>query len=444
MIRKRIATIGLAAIGLLATALWRSETLGEQRVHALRELIPLQLTLQPSPTASPTVAALLVEEDIWSEDRQRALLSALPRNCSVFIKQLREYAAWRAGALKKLVATGGDLHAPETEGLKAVVVSSTGGGFGDRLPFMISVLAFCMRYKRVFFIDWQPFAKFVYSPFLDWRLRHDLYPKLAQRVAQTPVKLLYTCENDGEDGHNSCIWARGKPNETLDRDLLHIAGNRGVWSAGSNRPHMNWYRDEIIDGVLACPHQAIAQPRPALVARAKPMLDRFAALRAADAALKLVGFHYRAGDGILLANKGFTVDDMSNGWREQLKLCAASSNYTIFLLSDSAQLRADAVRRFGPERIITTDLVPRHVGDVEVRNTKVNETEAVADVLTDWWLLKHCDFIVVGKMDSGFSRMAVVASKHASIVYSQVMIGESVGHCRANDVSRTGRWPKCS
>lgn len=439
MIRKRFAAIGLAALVLMAAALRKSGSVADQRAHALREYIPAQLNVQALASSLPIAQAMVVEEDVWTEDRQRALLAALPRNCSVFIKQLREYAAWRAEALKKLVATGGDIRAPGAEGLKVVVVSSTGGGFGDRLPFMISVLAFCMRYKRVFFIDWPPFAKFVYSPFLDWRLRADLYPKLAARLKDAKPTLLYTCENDGEDAEFSCIWAHTNPDVSLGSDLLLLAGNRGIWSAGSNSPHMKWYRDSVIDNVPACAHQAIVQPRPALLARAQPMLDRFAALRAqyVHKNLTIVGFHYRAGDAILLRNGAvdFTVEDMSTGWRHQLKLCAGEPHHAVFLLSDSAALRADAVRRFGADRIITTDVMPRHVGDVEVRNTKVNETEAVADVLTDWWLLKHADFIVVGKMDSGFSRMAVLASTHARIVYSQVMIGESVGYCRANDVS---------
>lgn len=486
MIRKRFAAVGLAALGLMAAALLKSGSVSDQRIHALREFIPVQLNVQTSASPSTSTQPIVVEEDVWTEDRQRSLLAPLPRNCSVFIKQLREYATWRVEALRKLVATGGDIRAPGAEGLKVVVVSSTGGGFGDRLPFMISVLAFCMRYKRVFFIDWPPFAKFVYSPFLDWRLREDLYPKLVARIRNSKPKLLYTCENDGEDTQSSCIWAHTNPDVSLGGDLLHLAGNRGMWSSGSNRPHMDWYFNSIIDRVPACAHQALVQPRPVLLARAQPMLDRFASLRAQYPYknLTIVGFHYRAGDAVLLRNgagvragagagaasgsgagngagagataaagssagpsplppaAAFTVEDMSAGWRDQLKLCATQPHYAVFLLSDSAGLRADAVRRFGADRIITTDVTPRHVGDVELRNTKgVDETEAVADVLTDWWLLKHADFIVVGKMDSGFSRMAVLASSHARILYSQVMIGQSVGHCRANDVSVAGSCP---
>lgn len=366
-------------------------------------------------------------------------LRSLPRNCSLFERKLREYAAWRAETIAQLSADGDQMATAAARGLKFVVVGSVGGGLGDRLPFMLSALTFSMRYKRLFFVDWPPFSKYVYSPFMDWELDRKALPKLAARVHATRVKTIYSCENPGSI--HPCLFAEDQPNVTYSEDVLHVAGNRGTWSSGSLRPHMYWYRDEIIDGVAACPYQALFRPKPELLKRAQPMLERFQRIRAsklnasAPDNTKIIGFHYRSGDGVMHGNRNFTVDDMEKGYSAQLQLCATTSNAVVFLLSDSAQLRADAIRRFGADRVITTDLMPRHVGDVEVRNNKVDEEETVASALTEWWLLADTDYIVVGRMASGFAKLAVLASSHARIAYSQVMHGKPLDNCRANAVS---------
>lgn len=364
-------------------------------------------------------------------------LRKLPRNCSVFVESIRTYARWRSQTIQELLADGDEIAAAAARHIKFVVVGRFGGGLGDRLPFMLSALAFSMRYGRLFFIDWPPLSKYVHSPFLDWHL--DSLPRLASKVAATQPTITYSCENPG--AKYPCLFGEEYPNATFSDELLHVTGNRGTWSSGSLRPHMSWYRDEIIDGIPGCAYQAMFQPRPELWARAQPVLDRFEALRrkapSGSGNFTIIGFHYRSGDEIMHGDRNFTVDDMEAGWAEQLRLCASTHNSVVFLLSDSAQLRADAIRRFGADRIITTDLIPRHVGDVEMRSNSLDEEETVAVALTEWLLLSRTDFIVVGRMASGFAKLAVLASSHARIAYSQVMQGQSLGDCKPNAVSRT-------
>lgn len=368
----------------------------------------------------------------WTPAEQRRSLAYLPDGCSRVIDAVREYAEWREIAIERLLEEGEGEPTLEQmeEGLRIAMYADIGGGWGDRLPAMVSLFAFAMRYKRVFFIDWRPLSRWMTSPFFDWRFEASAMPELAYRVrSRINLNTLYTCEPWGGT-RRGCLWDRPRPDQRFDRSVLHFASNRGIWTLSSLPEHVSFFKN-LTGGSPACLHKALFQPTPELLARAAPMIQRIEALRASG--LRVVGFHYRAGDHTLVGNgaqhKNVTVDDMLQGWRGTLLKCAADPKTVLFFLSDSATLRRNVQAQFGEERVLLSPLQPKHVGDKEVAATAVNESEALGDMLAEWLMLQATDFVVVGRGDSGFARSAVLHSRNASYGYEVYMYHTPMERC---------------
>lgn len=400
---------------------------------------------RPASTSATAASPSFWKE--WPPDEQARALSYLPNGCAKVIDAVRDYAKWRGEMIAQLLAegSGGEPSLEQFEnGLQLAIYADIGGGWGDRLPSMVSLFAFALRYKRVFFIDWQPLSRWMTSPFFDWRFEDSGVPELRYRIRnKLNLNTLYTCESWGGT-NKGCLWDRPRPDLRFDRSVVHFASNRGLWTLSSLPEHIAYFKN-LTDGAPACLHKALFQPTPELLARAEPMVQRIQAIRAAGR--RVVGFHYRSGDNNLVgqgASRNVTIDDMLAGWKGTLLTCAAAPDTTIFFLSDSATLRANVLAAFGPERVLLSPLQPRHVGDKEIAATATNESEALGDMLAEWLMLQAADFVVVGKADSGFARSAVLHSRNATFGYQIYMFHTPMERCEPSFSGATNVIPPWS
>lgn len=399
-------------------------------------VVPASATQSAKGTPAPTPPPLTDEEAL--------LIMKMPAGCaeSSLPAAMREYAVWREGKMVFLRAAEGDVkRARELQAasddtdppLSVVVYGRAGGGWGDRLPAVVSLLAFAMDSRRVFFLDYPPVYEWLASPYFDWRLDARELPFLVATVAATPVEHLYTCDNWA-----SCLFSTAAPEKRFPPDppvSLHLVSNRGLWQPTTD-PATRARWTALVAGRPACLHQAAARPRAALLQQPEVRLveRRFAAERAKGK--RIVGIHHRAGDAImgneaagLRIGSNFTdaaakvtalmvQPDGATFASENLAVHATNPRDSVFFVTDSLELR-EAVRALYPA-VITTDTQPMHVGndasDVAVdiaheraKLSRRSESDGMRDALIDWWLLARTD-IRSGWITSGFIRTATVHS----------------------------------
>ena len=382
-------------------------------------------------------------------DEARAA-AALPTGCGGgLLTLLRAYGAWHAQKLaflraargnvtfaRELQAAAGDSDPP----MSLAVYGPLGGGLGDRLPSIVALFAFALRYRRVFLLDWPPAYGLLFSPWLDWRIDVAEVPLLASALAIKRLEVRW----GGGDGHG--VW------DTVEPDAVSPPGppispymvtNRGIWSYTTVAAHRAFF-NELTGGSPACLHQAILRPSPALLSDAAitAVQDRFASERSSGR--RVLGLHFRAGDaamglqrvessgGSLVANEIPPLpSDVANKLAAALARAAphldsigaqsstanASSASALFFLTDFMPTRP--IMRAKYPSVIFSDVVPKHIG-VDAPGGAAKDSAAATDrlhtSLVDWWLLSQVD-AQLGELGTGFGRAALLASK-TGVFYS--------------------------
>jgi hypothetical protein len=338
------------------------------------------------------------------------------QSCPDLRAALQAYVSWRKGN-DGGTATG------------TVVYGRLGGGIGDRMPSIVSTFSFALRYRRMFFVDYPSLSHWLQSPYFDWSLTAAKNASLLEAVRKTDPTVLYSCEISG-----NCIWSTADPEIRFpsNKEIHHLVTNRGLWVESSLRPHLEYF-NELTDSSPACLHHALLRPTPKLLERAEPYLKLFRQARASGS--RVIGVHYRSGDASMTSIPDKTDMSVADAWTKEplfrstiasMAACleeeggeistGSGRNRTLlFFISDSSTVRQHIKARFG-DRVIQTDITARHVGNEKLRSAGASiddETEALGETLTEWWLLSQTDLVILS-LSSGFARTAVVASNHGA------------------------------
>ena len=462
-------------IGTIALLVLVLADFGETRSSSLREKRPMEMPcidcdvgpcadmrelellaeLAANETSAPT-PALATLLSLYSKNLPLSLLPscsaaaraavALPASCGGgFLTLLRAYGAWHASKLallrsargnitlaRKLQEASGDDDPP----ISLAVYGPIGGGLGDRLPSIVALFAFALRYRRVFLLDWPPAYGLLASPWLDWRINGTSMPLLSHFLAGTRLEVRW----GGDDGHG--VWDSPDPETVSPADLPispYMVTNRGIWSYTSDAAHMAFF-DELTNSTPACLHHVLLRPtREILVDPAVRTVEaRFSAERAAG---RLVyGLHFRAGDAFMAWQKGAsekagilpTETPFPSIVASELATVLASvashlmgvsssaskaNGTTLFFLTDFARTREEV--RVQYKSAIFSELTPKHIGvDAPdgVAADLTAATEELRTTLVDWWLLAQVD-AQLGQLSSGFGRAALLASMNG-VFYS--------------------------
>ena len=407
----------------------------------------------------------------------------LPDTCDTethsFSAEMRAYAVWREGKMAFLRAAGGDvaearlLQQASGDGdppLSLSVYGNEGGGWGDRLPAVVSLFAFAVRYRRIFFWNYPAVYPWVTSPFFDWRVDNATLPKLVADLSRTRPQFLYSCEAENNKAAQSnaslskvCLFFNVAPELRYpDAETIspYMVSNRGLWSAGSLRNHTAFF-DELTRNQPGCLHQALVRPRSALLAlpQVRKGLAAFSAARATGK--RVIGMHYRASDAVMVSEAlrkwvtaglnattnssstpALTFEQASAIVNGLVLIEGAEKHFlagriayhigradeAIFFATNSLELRASLA--IVHPTIILSGTTPVHIGNDNSDVTAAaahklgrgvesgsyyltTESTTVGHVIADWWLLARTD-VRIGSHRSGFMMAATLHSKYAA------------------------------
>lgn len=388
---------------------------------------------RPQPERDPTAPRIKIAPPQFNKPPPRpkkvpARPLAVSPGCERAVDALEQYERWRYDALAfidssetKSADEPFPSRLPDGSSLSVAAFSRLGGaGWGDRIPALISLLAFSLRYRRVFVADYPAISPWIESPLLELDVDPaSSHPYLAWAVKHTRPSMLYSC---GED----CLWVLEKPGDSYPASIPihHIAANRGLWATTSRGDHILWAKDSGL--FPQCLHQLLLRPTAALLAAAEPYLKPMQELRQKGrTSTRIIGFHYRVGgeksvhsqEQETLQAQPLTYHDLDPSFKGILTACLSLEDTSIYFFSDSQSLKEDLQQRFG-DRILLAKHDAKSAGvivsaDEEVKSAKLDDTEALKEVLIDWWTLAQTDFIVLAS-SSGFARSAVAASSHGS------------------------------
>ncbi|CAI5524448.1 unnamed protein product, partial [Closterium sp. Naga37s-1] len=148
-----------------------------------------------------------------------------------------------------------------------------------------------------------------------------------------------------------------------------------------------------------------------------------------------IGIHVRVQDGIVWEDywhdgvpkvlNGTVVEELYNENKQAFE-CAqeleqwwvpASLRVTWFLICNSAHLKAALRNRF-PNKIVTTEFIPRHVAISKEPNSTARTGPAAwyQETVAEWLLLASTHLLII-PAESGFSRSAVMYSMRPGGVY---------------------------
>ncbi|GAA6013163.1 hypothetical protein JCM10207_006191 [Rhodosporidiobolus poonsookiae] len=294
------------------------------------------------------------------------------------------------------------------------------GGLGDRLLPLASAFWFALVTNRAFFATWRspiPLHAVFDSPHLDWELSS------ASVLVQNTTLVEGMVELD-------TMQARAKEIDALFGSVRwDPPGDERVGPGTSETDrafHAPWIKWHSNPGLV---HRSFSYPslQPRIAALNLTSTNAFACLisyllRPAPPALELiaqytsvlalpsvfsVGIHVRTGDRSM---KDREWDETQNTVKRHSQFfrcardlastyAAPSQRVVLALVTDSAALKASALRRFGADGLVVTDFEPQHA------DQNAGMADAVFGSVVEMWMLGRTD-MVVASHKSGFGKLA--------------------------------------
>ncbi|GAA6013116.1 hypothetical protein JCM10207_006177 [Rhodosporidiobolus poonsookiae] len=296
------------------------------------------------------------------------------------------------------------------------------GGLGDRLLGMTSAFFFGLVTNRAFLAEWQspiPLDVVFDSPHVNWT--YSSYTSAAHPIlgdkhlvdAAAELDIIHFDRLSVDMTFGTRSW-QGKGKKLMPgferRDLAYqspwikMFTNRGMIYRSFKYKHLQKSIDRLglqPTNAFACISQYLFRPKP-------PALDLIAEYTSVLALPSVfsVGIHIRTGDRSM---KDLEWDRSQNTVkrhtqffrcaRELASTYASPSQRIVFaLVTDSAALKADAIKSFG-DRVVVTDMQPQHV------HQKSGHANGVFSAVVEDWILAKTDMLVATQ-DSGFGKLA--------------------------------------
>lgn len=198
-----------------------------------------------------------------------------PDNNRSSVEIFASYARWHTGKLaflraargnvsaaRELQAAAGDADPPLS---LAVYSGRFGGGWGDRLPALVSLFGFALRYRRLFLVDYPELDPWMCSRLVDWHVNNGTLPLLVAQLAKSDPHIRYNCNPPAH-----CVLSEGHP---IDGErasdaaplVLHYVSNRGIWPH-ANPDHVRFF-SALVNDQPACLHQILMRPTRHLLER---------------------------------------------------------------------------------------------------------------------------------------------------------------------------------
>ncbi|GAA5988756.1 hypothetical protein JCM5350_002927 [Sporobolomyces pararoseus] len=296
------------------------------------------------------------------------------------------------------------------------------GGLGDRLLGMTSAFFFGLITQRSFLGEWQspiPLDVVFDSPAVNWShssFTSSRHPVLGQQTlidqaAELDIIHFDRLSVDSTFGSTSWNPKRGKSwtKGFEKRDIAYASNwikfftNRGMIYRSFSYKHLQKSIDKLglkPTTAFACINQYLFRPKPP----ALNLISEYTSVLSLPSVFS-VGIHVRTGDRSMKDteyDKINTVKRHSQFFRCARELgetyASPSQQIVYYLVTDSANLKADAQRTLGT-KLVTTNMVPQHV------HQKTGHVDGVFSAVVEDWILSKTD-MMVATQDSGFGKLA--------------------------------------
>ncbi|GAA5951540.1 hypothetical protein JCM3765_005964 [Sporobolomyces pararoseus] len=296
------------------------------------------------------------------------------------------------------------------------------GGLGDRLLGMTSAFFFGLITQRSFLGEWQspiPLDVVFDSPAVNWShssftsSRHPVLGQqtLVDQAAELDIIHFDRLSVDSTFGSTSWNPKRGKSwtKGFEKRDIAYASNwikfftNRGMIYRSFSYKHLQKSIDKLglkPTTAFACINQYLFRPKPP----ALNLISEYTSVLSLPSVFS-VGIHVRTGDRSMKDSeydKINTVKRHSQFFRCARELgetyASPSQQIVYYLVTDSANLKADAQRTLGT-KLVTTNMIPQHV------HQKAGHVDGVFSAVVEDWILSKTD-MMVATQDSGFGKLA--------------------------------------